>query len=99
MFDKEFRYNIRSNKSGLCPDTEEIEANFFAACLLMPRRVMDHDGRTHSIEIEDPTALRELARAYGVSSQAMALRLTNVARRSPRPQAQLPFCRAVLIRD
>jgi Zn-dependent peptidase ImmA (M78 family) len=92
MFDKEFRYNLRSDLSGMGVDVEEIEANFFAACLLMPRRIMDCDKKTHSIEIEDPRALRELSREYGVSPQAMALRLANVARRtSPTSQTRLPF--------
>ena len=92
MFDKDFRYNLRSDISQLGIDIEEIEANYFAAALLMPRKFMDRDPRTHSIEVEDASALRALAQAYGVSAQAMALRLVNVARRaSSQSQGQLPF--------
>jgi Zn-dependent peptidase ImmA (M78 family) len=90
-FDKEFRYNLRSDISTTGLDAEEVEANFFAASLLMPRAFMDADPRTHSVEVEDTAGLRELARSYGVSPQAMALRLTHVARRSTPSQTSLPF--------
>ena len=90
-FDKTFSYNLRSSVSEQGTDIEEIEANFFAASLLMPRRFIDMDARTHSIDIEDSKALRAISSEYGVSSQAMALRLVYVARRLARSQTQLPF--------
>jgi len=77
-FDKHFRVNLRSDLSSTGTDIEEIEANFFAACLLMPRRFLDDDERTLTIEIEDAMAVRELARTYAVSVQAMSWRLSNL---------------------
>jgi Zn-dependent peptidase ImmA (M78 family) len=69
---------------------EEIEANFFAASLLMPRRFLDKDPRTLTIEIEDAKAVQELARAYTVSTQAMSVRLMNLyGRRSSAVQRSL----------
>ena len=77
-FDEDFRFNLRSEISSTGTDIEEIEANFFAASLLMPRRFLDTDHRTLTIEIEDAKAVQELARAYTVSAQAMSVRLLNL---------------------
>jgi Zn-dependent peptidase ImmA (M78 family) len=86
-FDKQFRANLRSDLSSTGTDIEEIEANFFAASLLMPRRFLDDDERTFTIEIEDAMAVRELAKTYAVSVQAMSWRLSNLyGRRAMRNQ-------------
>jgi Zn-dependent peptidase ImmA (M78 family) len=77
-FDTDFRVNLRSDVSSAGTDIEEVEANFFAASLLMPRRFLDRDPRTATIEIEDAKALQDLARAYTVSAQAMSVRLLNL---------------------
>jgi len=84
-FDTDFRVNLRSDMSSAGTDIEEIEANFFAASLLMPRQFLDKDPRTATIEIEDAKAIQDLARAYIVSTQAMSVRLLNLyGRRSAR---------------
>jgi len=77
-FDRHFRVNLRSDLSSTGTDIEEIEANFFAASLLMPRKFLDDDERTLTIEVEDARAVRELAREYIVSAQAMSWRLSNL---------------------
>jgi len=77
-FDTDFRVSLRSNLSSSGTDIEEVEANFFAASLLMPRRFLDRDSRTFSIEIEDAKAVQDLARAYFVSTQAMSVRLLHL---------------------
>ena len=77
-FDADFRVNLRSDVSSTGTDIEEVEANFFAASLLMPRRFLEKDPRTLSIEIEDAKAVQELARTYIVSTQAMSVRLLNL---------------------
>jgi Zn-dependent peptidase ImmA (M78 family) len=56
-FDKDFRVNLRSEMSSTRTDIEEIEANFFAASLLMPRKFLDYDPRTLTIEVEDAKAV------------------------------------------
>jgi hypothetical protein len=53
----------------------------------MPRRFLDKDPRTLTIEIEDAKAIRDLARDYVVSAQAMSVRLLNLyGRRSAAAQ-------------
>lgn len=71
----------RSPRSSEGSDPMEIEANRFAASLLMPAHQLDR-----SLELEgaiDPirsTTVRELAKAYQVSEQAMVFRLMNLGR-------------------
>ena len=79
-FDRDFRVNLRSGASALGMNVEEIEANFFAACLLMPRRFLEADPAAAMIDVErDPQAVAKLAKRYGVSSHAMSIRLGNLA--------------------
>jgi Zn-dependent peptidase ImmA (M78 family) len=87
-FDKDFRVNLRSEMSSTGTDIEEIEANFFAASLLMPRKSLDDDPRTLTIEVEDARAVQELARAYIVSTQAMSVRLLKLYGRRSSPVGQ-----------
>lgn len=58
-------------------DEREIEANYFAAELLMPRKFISQDLTWH-IDIGRADELRALAKRYEVSSQAMVIRLTNL---------------------
>lgn len=78
-FDKEFRVNLRSGASALGVNVEEIEANFFAACLLMPRRFLEADPDAALVDVEDAEAVANLARRYNVSPHAMSIRLGNLA--------------------
>lgn len=79
-FDREFRVNLRSGASALGVNFEEIEANFFAACLLMPRRFLEADPAATSLDVEgNPQAVAKLAKRYGVSPHAMTIRLGNLA--------------------
>lgn len=77
-FDHEFRVSLRSGVSSTGTDVEEIEANFFAASLLMPDYLLKQDPRAASIELEDATAMKDLAKSYGVSAQAMNLKLARL---------------------
>lgn len=66
----------RDSVSSEGTDQLEIEANYFAACLLMPERLIMHEieGR---IEF-DEEAIEMLARKFKVSQIAMSIRLTNL---------------------
>ncbi len=69
--------------SGLGSDGDEIEANHFAACLLMPRGFLLSDlrsGRVHGDALSrgDDETITWLAKRYQVSPQAMTLRLVNL---------------------
>lgn len=81
IVDTSIRVNKRDHISSMATDTEEIEANAFAAELLMPRHLvlgewekLQRRGRASSGE----AVLNELALRFGVSSQAMAYRLINL---------------------
>lgn len=72
------RINRRDEVSSQATDAEEIEANRFAAELLIPYGMIMDDLLGSDLDIEDETALRELAKRYGVSLQAMTLRIRSV---------------------
>lgn len=76
--DKMFRVNLRSPLSSKAEDVEEIEANAFAASLLMPIGFLKADLQTIALDIDDPTQVAKLAERYGVSTQAMTYRLVNI---------------------
>jgi Zn-dependent peptidase ImmA (M78 family) len=76
--DKRFRLNLRSPESSTAEDVEEIEANAFAAALLMPEMYLRTDLADFVLDIDDAEQVQELAKRYGVSAQAMTLRLVNL---------------------
>jgi Zn-dependent peptidase ImmA (M78 family) len=75
------RVNLRNSESSLATNREEIDANGFAASLLMPAEwiLTDVDQRLN----RTPARLvAELAKRYVVSEQAMQLRLINIGVRA-----------------
>jgi Zn-dependent peptidase ImmA (M78 family) len=75
--DKKFTVLMRDVNSATGTDRLEIEANRFAAELLMPdwalQRVLDQNA----IDIDDDTTIAELARKFHVSRQAFQYRLIS----------------------
>jgi Zn-dependent peptidase ImmA (M78 family) len=76
--------NRRDSNSSLAVDEQEIQANQFAASLLMPRdevvRYMDRllqSYRSHAVLVE------LMASAFKVSKSAMEIRLVNLGLTSP----------------
>ena len=76
--DKHFRVNLRSSASSKAEDVEEVEANAFAAELLMPRDFLSRDAKNLMLDFEDEEQVAALARRYDVSRQAMTFRLMNL---------------------
>lgn len=76
--DKHFRVHLRSSLSSTAEDVGEIEANAFAAELLMPEAFVRRDAKMLMLDFDDPGQVQELAQAYRVSSQAMTYRLMNL---------------------
>ncbi len=74
--DHGYRVNYRDSESALARDVEEIEANYFAASLLMPVALLDANDAVHAIDNDD--LVRDLAKRFQVSRHAMSLRLANV---------------------
>jgi len=76
--DHNYRVNFRSGASALAVDVEEIEANYFAASLLMPKTFLDQLNAIEAIDSDRSVGL--LAKQFNVSQHAMSLRLGNVYR-------------------
>jgi Zn-dependent peptidase ImmA (M78 family) len=76
--DRAYRVNLRDDLSSQAVDPEEIQANRFAAELLMPEHMLIEDLRGQEIDFENEADLRRLSLKYQVSLQALTLRLTNL---------------------
>ena len=76
--DTNFRVNLRSSASSKADDVNEIEANAFAAALLMPEEFLKKDVARLRFDVEDSEQIDELATKYAVSGQAMTFRLMNL---------------------
>lgn len=74
--DRDFKVNYRNAVSSEASDVDEIEANFFAACLLMPKPFLDAEQASDAID--DDEGVAQLAELFNVSRHAMSLRLANV---------------------
>lgn len=68
---------LRNSESSNATDPLEIEANRFAACLLMPRMFIKRDLQKTPLPIR-ADKVAEFAERYKVSTQAMTFRLTNL---------------------
>lgn len=78
--DAGFKVNLRDARSSSAEDVEEVEANAFAANLLMPADWLRQDVEHSSLDLADDDALSALAARYGVSTQALAFRLATLSR-------------------
>lgn len=76
--DRSFRINKRDSVSSQAVDPDEIEANRFAAELLIPYDLIMADLLKHNIDMENEEEIKQLARKYEVSVQAMTFRITNL---------------------
>lgn len=74
--DERFPIGFRSELSSKAIDAAEIEANQFAAEMLMPSATLIKDVRTLPTDIDSETAISQLAQLYQVSEQAMTIRLS-----------------------
>jgi Zn-dependent peptidase ImmA (M78 family) len=76
--DHEFRsVRLRNSVSSQGTDEAEQEANLFAATLLMPQEFIERDlaSEKYANFADDDDFIREMARDYGVSLQALSIRL------------------------
>lgn len=76
--DRDFRILLRNARSSQAVDPMEIDANAYAAELLMPTALLESDLAGHIVDYEDDEFIRSLADRYRVSLQAMIFRLTNL---------------------
>jgi len=69
---------FRDSKSSDGSLRVEKQANKFAAELLMPEESILYEIENRNIDFDDDNQIVNLARAFGVSSQALLIRLSNV---------------------
>lgn len=70
------RFLARNANSSTGFDAKEVDANRFAAELLVPRAMLAKELRGRTVDLEmDDELLGELAEAFGVSTQMMAIRV------------------------
>lgn len=68
----------RNDQSSEGVDKEEIEANQFAAALLMPKPLVEDAIAKHGFDLDDEEDVNALARIFNVSTVAMSIRLQNL---------------------
>lgn len=76
--DKGYRVHFRDLESGSGTKKEEMEANAFAAALLMPAKWVKDAFNQQPFDLTEDNKLRSLAMKFKVSSQAMTYRLINL---------------------
>ena len=81
LFMDHVRVNYRDAVSSTATDLEEIQANRFAAEILMPKAKVVSEVRRLTSTATPPSLVAELADTFGVSEQAMEFRLTNLGLR------------------
>jgi hypothetical protein len=74
--DTVFQVKLRDSESSKGTDPDEREANAFAAELLMPASFLLRD--LEGVEVLEDTNVGDLASRYGVSQQALMIRLANL---------------------
>lgn len=75
--DKGFRVLLRDDVSSQGIDPLEIDANAFAAELLMPREFLKSALDAGGLDLEDDAGIEVLARKFRVSASAMRYRLAG----------------------
>jgi Zn-dependent peptidase ImmA (M78 family) len=73
--DKKFFVLARDATSSKGFDRKEIEANRFAAELLVPKEFLRDELRGRVVDVEDVFLVSELARTFEVSDQMMSIRI------------------------
>lgn len=68
----------RDDDSSTGNDAEEVEANKFAAALLMPAVLVRSEIAKQGLDLDDEEDVATLARRFNVSAAAMSFRLENL---------------------
>ncbi|MEC7264684.1 MAG: ImmA/IrrE family metallo-endopeptidase [Bacteroidota bacterium] len=76
FIDKQNKVLYRDSKSSTGEISMEIEANAFAAALLMPEKLIQNE--LDKMEVEEEDVIQYLADKFSVSPQAMSFRLSNL---------------------
>jgi Zn-dependent peptidase ImmA (M78 family) len=79
--DKGFPVSVLKRDATSAAGTErlEIEANQFAAALLMPRKILDQVLAETRVDIDDEVALENCAKKFKVSKATLEFRIRNLS--------------------
>lgn len=77
--DKDFPALMRDPKSAAGTEQIEIQANQFAAELLMPNKLIKKELSGKQFDIEDERPMERLAKKFRVSKQALEYRIRNLS--------------------
>lgn len=75
FLDKLYRFNVPNDDQN---EQYEMEANAFAAAILMPEDLIRKEVESIEIDLGDEQAIKFLARTFDVSTTAMYFRLLNL---------------------
>ncbi len=75
--DKSFPVLMRDDKAAAGTDEVEVQANQFAAALLIPTACLDEALAGKPFDIDDEKPLDDLAKKFKVSKQTLQYRITN----------------------
>lgn len=76
--DKKFKVHFRDQESTTGENKKEKEANAFAAAILMPRHLLVKEINKSDYDLADDSFLKDLAKKFNVSMQAMSFRIANL---------------------
>lgn len=76
--DKDFKVMFRSDVSMSTYSKHEAEANEFAACLLMPERLLRAEISKLYVDYTDESLIKTLAKKFDVSAIAMSIRISKL---------------------
>lgn len=68
----------RDDDSSKGSDQEEVEANTFAAALLMPERLVRQEIKRFDLDLDSEDDISDLAKRFNVSPSAISNRLVNL---------------------
>jgi len=78
FIDKSFKVLYRDGNSSSGEIKKELEANAFAAAILMPEIFLVREIERHHFDFADELSLRQLAKLFNVSAAAMSFRIANL---------------------
>lgn len=78
FIDKKFAIFLRDEQSAEGAELREIQANHFAAALLMPADALRKEIASGEFDLVDDDSLAELAERFEVSARALSIRLATL---------------------
>ena len=78
FIDSNFRVMFRDTISTKGVDINEIQANAFAAAILMPKHLLIDRIKFLNLDLSDDSSIKKIADEFGVSMTAMSYRISNL---------------------